>query len=178
MDEIFERKPKKSSLTRRVLRLWHGRSVRCSLRVYGRIYFATRAGRHDRGRFAPRRCRRGVRPTAGHVGWPSYFRWSRTPRKKRRTYCSSRAVFYLKNGGFFDNILTFHRETWPSFTGKKDGSKKNEIRGPLWNYWHPHSRTKTKGLFINFRFNYFKVFTVGVEYSFKPFEPRMKERKY
>ena len=35
--------------------------------------------------------------------------------------------------------------------------------GSLWNCWHLPSRTKTKDLFINLRFNYFTVFTVGME---------------
>ena len=38
-------------------------------------------------------------------------------------------------------------------------------------------RTKTKDLFINVRFTHFTVFTVGVKSFFRPFEPRLEERK-
>ena len=51
------------------------------------------------------------------------------------------------------------------------------IRGSLSKHWHPPSRTKTKDLFINLRFKYVRVFTVGVEFFFRPFEPRPEERK-
>ena len=34
----------------------------------------------------------------------------------------------------------------------------------------PRSRTKTEDLLINLRFNDFKVFTVEVEFLFRPFE--------
>ena len=47
----------------------------------------------------------------------------------------------------------------------------------LWRYWHLPSWTKTTVFFINLRFNYFKVFTVGVESFFRPFQPRPEERK-
>ena len=52
------------------------------------------------------------------------------------------------------------------------------IRGSLLAYRPPPpSRTKMKDLFINLRFNYFKVFTVGVKSFFRTFQPRPKERK-
>ena len=41
----------------------------------------------------------------------------------------------------------------------------------------PPPRTKTKDLFINLRFNYFKVFILRVESFFRLFEPRPKEGK-
>ena len=41
----------------------------------------------------------------------------------------------------------------------------------------PPSRTETKDLFINWRFNYFKVFTVRDEFFFRPFQPRPEEKK-
>ena len=41
----------------------------------------------------------------------------------------------------------------------------------------PPSRTKTKDLLINLRFNCFKVFTEGVEFFFGPVEPSSEERK-
>ena len=41
----------------------------------------------------------------------------------------------------------------------------------------PTFPNKTKDLFISLRFNYFKVFTVGVESFFRPFEPRPEEMK-
>ena len=47
-------------------------------------------------------------------------------------------------------------------------------RGALWNYWHFPSRTKAKDFFNNLGF---KVFTVGVQSFFRPFEPRPEERK-
>ena len=40
----------------------------------------------------------------------------------------------------------------------------------------PPPPKKTKDLFNNLRFNYIKVFTVGVESFFRPFEPRPEER--
>ena len=51
------------------------------------------------------------------------------------------------------------------------------IWGSLRNYWHPPSRTKTKYLFINLRFNCFRVFPGKVESSFGPFQPRLEERR-
>ena len=39
------------------------------------------------------------------------------------------------------------------------------------------SRTKAKDLFINSRFNYFKVFNKGIESFFRPFEQRLEEKK-
>ena len=50
------------------------------------------------------------------------------------------------------------------------------VRGSLWNYWHSPSRMKTNDLFINFRFNYFKVVTVKVQSFFRPFQPGPEER--
>ena len=44
-------------------------------------------------------------------------------------------------------------------------------------YAPPPSRTKMKDLFINMRFNYFKVFAVGIEFFFRLFEPRPEKRK-
>ena len=41
----------------------------------------------------------------------------------------------------------------------------------------PPFRTKTKDLFTNLRFNYFKVFIVGVGSFFRPFQPSPEERK-
>ena len=41
----------------------------------------------------------------------------------------------------------------------------------------PPSRTKTKDLFINLRFNSFKVFPVRVEFFFRPFRKRSEARK-
>ena len=53
------------------------------------------------------------------------------------------------------------------------------VRESLWNYRHPPplSRTETKDLFLDLRFNCSKVFTVKVESFSKPFQPRLKERK-
>ena len=58
-----------------------------------------------------------------------------------------------------------------SFIGIKPGVV-YVVRGSLWNYWQPPSRTKTKDSFIKLRSNYSKVFTVGMESFFRPFKPR------
>ena len=55
--------------------------------------------------------------------------------------------------------------------------KISTTRGSLWIYWHLPSPTKTKDLFINLKFNYFKVFTVGVQSFFRPLQPRPEQRK-
>ena len=68
-------------------------------------------------------------------------------------------------------------ESWREEKATKDGRSWVDIRGSLWNHWHPPSRTKTKDLSINLRFNYFKVFTVEVESFFRPFKSRQEDGK-
>ena len=69
------------------------------------------------------------------------------------------------------------RKNVPWLTERKPFAMNLEYEGHSEIIDTPLSLTKAKDLFIYLRFNYSKVFTLGVESFFRPFEPRPEEEK-